>query len=70
MTRQNAASSILRRARPFRPAGSRMLSAETRRKIAVIRLYKPNLLGHSRLYWGTELQCNGISSAAEEICGG
>ncbi|KAA3498714.1 hypothetical protein DXM27_22670 [Rhizobium rhizogenes] len=55
---------------PFRPAGSRMLSAETRSKIAVIRLYKPNLLGHSRLYWGTELQCNGISSAAEEICGG
>ncbi|CUX56026.1 hypothetical protein AGR5A_Lc50149 [Agrobacterium genomosp. 5 str. CFBP 6626] len=44
-----------------------MLSAETRRKIAVIRLYKPNLLGHSRLYWGKELQCKGIPSAAEEI---
>ncbi|KVK51591.1 hypothetical protein BCY90_17750 [Agrobacterium deltaense] len=45
-----------------------MLSAETRRKIAVICLYKPNLLGHSRFYWGKELQCKGILSAAEEIC--
>ncbi|KAB0554723.1 hypothetical protein F7R07_31095, partial [Pseudomonas aeruginosa] len=53
----------------FRPAGSRKLSAETRRKIAAIRLYKPNLLGHSRFYWGKELQCKGIPPAAEEICG-
>ncbi|MGG2473929.1 hypothetical protein ACNVD4_01085, partial [Rhizobium sp. BR5] len=64
-----AASSILRPAVAFRPAGSRKLSAETRRKIAAIRLYKRNLLGHSRFYWGKELQCKGIPPAAEEICG-
>jgi hypothetical protein len=66
---QSAVSAILRPAVPFRPAGSRILSAETRSKIAVIRLYKPNLLGHSRFYWGKELQCKGIPPAAEEICG-